>query len=78
MGHEVYDNKTGTHSALPFREPIPPSLLKEMTKMVKVAKRFPRAVLFIGDYVETKIGNDYSTWQRELRVKFHELGWPHV
>ena len=49
-----------------------------MIKLVRVAKRFPRAVPFLGDYTEVKLGSDYATWQREFRVKFHELGWPHV
>ena len=46
----VYDENTKTMGAMPCREPFPPSLVKEMIKLVKVAKRFPRAVLFLGDF----------------------------
>ena len=59
----VYDESTKRQEAMPYREPMPPSLVKEMIKLVKVAKRFPRAVLFIGNYQEVKVGNAYATWQ---------------
>ena len=72
-----YDSASQTSEAMPYRGHIPASLLKEMTRMVKVAQRFPRAVLFLGDYQEITLGN-YATWQTELRLKFHELGWRHV
>ena len=45
-----------------------------MPRTENMMKRFPRAVLFVGDHEDVPLGEDSLTWQQAAIVQFLLLG----
>ena len=63
--------------AMPYRE-IPQSMENAMVRMIRMMKRFPRSLIFVGDHCEIPLGDDYDSWVMETTIKFRSLGMPRV
>ena len=73
----TWNEREQANTALPYRE-LPAELVKSMRRMVRMMKRFPRSLIFVGDNPEVPMGRDYNSWITEACSKFRELGMPCV